>query len=103
MTRRAIYLGLLSAIIFFSNLAGPSIYILDEAKNAGCAREMLTNQEYVVPTFNGTLRAQKPPLHYYFMILSYRLFEVNKLGARFFSAVFGVLTVLISFLLPEDF
>ena len=60
------------------------IYILDEAKNAEAAREMLVHSEFIVPKFNRLLRTDKPPLHYYFMILGYKLFGVNAFGARFF-------------------
>ncbi|MDF0717590.1 glycosyltransferase family 39 protein [Muricauda sp. 334s03] len=73
------------------------IYILDEARNSEAAREMLASGNYIVPFFNGQLRTDKPPLHYFFMILGYKLFGVNAFGARFFSGVFGALTVLITY------
>ena len=73
------------------------IYILDESKNAEAAREMLFNNNYSVPFFNGVLRTDKPPLHYFFMVLGYKLFGVNALGARFFSSVFGALTFLVMY------
>ena len=47
------------------------IYILDEARNSEAAREMFVSGDYLVPYFNGELRTDKPPLHYYFMILGY--------------------------------
>ncbi len=93
----------LGTLLFFGNLAGSDIYILDEAKNASCAREMLEKGDWIVPTFNDTLRAQKPPLHYNFMALGYRIFGVNELGARFFSAVFGWLTVVVLYLFTKRF
>ncbi len=80
------------------NLDKPMIYILDEAKNAECAREMLVSGDYIVPTFNGELRTDKPPLHYFFMVLSYKIFGISAFSARFFSVIFGALTILISFL-----
>ena len=64
------------------------IYILDEARNSEAAREMLASGNYIVPFFNGQLRTDKPPLHYFFMIIGYKLFGVNALGARFFSGFF---------------
>lgn len=91
-------LFVLSLLVLMINLGHPMIYILDEAKNAGCAREMLVSGNYVVPYFNGQLRTDKPPLHYFFMVLSYKVFGVSAFSARFFSAVFGALTILISFL-----
>lgn len=73
------------------------IYILDEAKNAEAAREMLENLDFIVPTFNNVLRTDKPPLHYYFMQLGYSIFGVNPFGARFFSGIFGAFTLLVTF------
>ncbi len=73
------------------------IYILDEARNAEAAREMYVTGNYVVPFFNGELRTDKPPLHYYFMCFGYQLFGINAFGARFFSGVFGAFTLLMGF------
>lgn len=87
----------ISVIAFFANIGGVSIHILDEAKNAECAREMNELGEWIVPTYNYELRTDKPPLHYYFMISAYRLFGVSPFSARFFSAFFGIATVLITF------
>src|SRR6187431_1778225 len=94
MNRNLIILLILSAVVFFANIGGTSIYILDEAKNAGCAMEMYQRGDWVVPTFNGTLRTDKPPLHYYFMKVAYGTFGVNPFSARVFSSLMGMFTVL---------
>jgi 4-amino-4-deoxy-L-arabinose transferase-like glycosyltransferase len=67
------------------------IYILDEAKNAEAAREMLRTKDWIVPRFNGELRYDKPPLHYYFIALSFWIFEVNSFTARLLPAAMGCL------------
>jgi len=90
-------------ILISSNISGLYIYALDEAKNAECAREMLKTGNWIVPTFNYDLRTDKPPLHYYFMMLSYSVFGVNEFAARFFSVVMGVLTLLITYLFSSRF
>lgn len=41
MRTKGILLFVFSLILFTQNLDKPMIYILDEAKNAECAREML--------------------------------------------------------------
>ena len=97
------FIFLISYFIFSSNIGGISIYSLDEAKNASCAREMMERGDYIVPTFNYELRTDKPPMHYYFMIIAYKLFGVSEFSARFFSSVFGALTVLITFLFSRRF
>ena len=73
-----------AALVSFTFINAYPISILDEAKNAEAAREMLSSGNFLVPFFNGELRTDKPPLHYYFMILGYKLFGVTALGARFF-------------------
>lgn len=88
----------LSIAVMFANIGGLDIYALDEAKNAEAARFMYESGDYVVPYYNGELRTDKPSLHYYFMATGYQLFGVNAFGARFFSSLFGVLTILITFL-----
>ena len=58
----------LAGFLLFSGLGKTPIYILDEARNAQCAREMLQRKDFVIPTFNNELRQQKPPLHFYAMM-----------------------------------
>jgi 4-amino-4-deoxy-L-arabinose transferase-like glycosyltransferase len=93
----------LLAFLLLFKLGATPIYILDEAKNAQCAREMLQRHDWIVPTFNEELRTDKPVLHYYFMIVAYKLFGVNESAARFFSAILGILTVLITYYFTKRF
>ncbi len=83
--------------ILLVRLGATPIYILDEVKNAQCAREMLQRGDLIVPTFNGELRVDKPPLHYFFMMASYKIFGVNEFAARFFSVIMGLLTILVTY------
>lgn len=84
---------LLAVVAMGANFWGFPVYVLDEAKNAACAMEMLQRGDWVVPTFNGQLRTDKPPLHYFFMMTSYSVFGVTPFAARFFSVLMGLLTV----------
>lgn len=84
----------LTAILLFARLGAESLFQVAEARNAACAREMMARHDWIVPTFNGTLRSDKPVLEYFFMILSYHLFGVNEWAARFFSALSGLLLVI---------
>jgi len=93
----------LGSIVLSTNIGGYSIYLLDEAKNAQCATEMMESGSWIVPTFNGELRTDKPPLHYYFMSLAYAFFGVNEFAARFFSVVFGVLTLATVYLFSQRY
>ncbi len=94
----SIIVSLVSFLLFSSGISSSSIYILDESKNAQCAWEMLNDNHMIIPTFNGELRTDKPPLHYYFMMIGYKIFGKTALGARFFSAITGSLFMLLFFL-----
>jgi 4-amino-4-deoxy-L-arabinose transferase-like glycosyltransferase len=90
---------LLSAagLLLLVRLGAAPVYILDEAKNAQCAREMFLRNDWVVPTFNGELRTDKPALHYWFMIISFKVFGVGEWQARIFSALAGLGTIFATF------
>ena len=95
--RYAISCAVLAAIVFFFNLGGPKLWDRDEPRNAGCAREMLERHDWVTPYFNGELRDHKPVLLYWFMMSAYAVFGINEFSARFWSALLGVGTVLMTF------
>lgn len=102
--RKYIWLLLgLSIVLLFPGLGKTPLWIYDEVRNAECAREMYERGDWIVPTFNGGLRTLKPPLHYYFMFGGFEIFGVTEWGARFFSAVFGVLTILITYLFVQKY
>lgn len=92
-------LAVFSIFILSVGIEKLDIYGLDEVKNARAAQEMMEKKDCIVPTFNGKLRVDKPPLHYYAINLSYQIWGVSPFSARFFSVIAGVLTVLTIFLL----
>lgn len=92
-----------ASFLCFVNLGGHPVYILDEAKNAEAAREMFVNNNWIVPTFNDELRTDKPALHYWFMMIAYKIFGVSAFSARFFSAIFGILTIVSTYHFTKKF
>ena len=86
-----------AGMIFFMNLGGAALFDMDEALYSSCAREMLQRGNLVVPWFNGAMFPEKPVLMFWTMIGGFELFGVGELGARFFSAIFGVGTALLAF------
>lgn len=84
-------------LLLLGNLGGAPIYILDEAKNAQCAREMYESGNWLIPTFNGQLRTDKPPLHYWVMATSFSFFGVGEWQARLGSVLMGLATLLLVF------
>lgn len=68
-------------------LVGP-----DEPRYAQAAREMFARRDFITPTLGGLPWFEKPPLLYWMMIVSYRVFGVNEYAARFGPALCGLLT-----------
>ena len=88
---------LAAGLMCFTFLNSYPVSILDESKNVEAAREMIESGDYWIPKFNGELRTDKPPLHYYFMVIGMKLFGVNEFGVRFFSALMGFTLILFFF------
>ena len=97
MIRHCFWLTLAAGVVFFLNLGVPQLWDEDEPKNAACAREMIERGDWVVPMFNYELRTAKPVLVYWFMMSAYKVFGVNEFGARFWSAVLGIATCLLTY------
>jgi 4-amino-4-deoxy-L-arabinose transferase-like glycosyltransferase len=89
--------GLITVLVMFANLGGPRLWDRDEPRNAGCAREMLDRNDWVVPTFNGELRTHKPVLLYWCMMSAYRVFGVSEFAARLPSALCALITVVCTY------
>lgn len=90
-------LAVTAGALYFVNLGLPALWDIDEPRNAVCAREMLDRGDWIVPTFNGELRAHKPILLYWLMMLAYKAFGVSEFAARFWSAGLSIGTVLVAY------
>jgi 4-amino-4-deoxy-L-arabinose transferase-like glycosyltransferase len=81
--------------LFLVNLGGPSLWDVDEGRNATAAMEMFESGDWVKPTFNGQLRPHKPVLLYWLQALCYGQFGINEFSARLPSALAALLTLLV--------
>lgn len=68
-------------------LVGP-----DEPRYAQVAREMLARRDLITPTIGGMPWFEKPPLLYWMMMLSFRVFGVSEHAARLGPALCGLMT-----------
>jgi 4-amino-4-deoxy-L-arabinose transferase-like glycosyltransferase len=75
-------------------LGKSSIWDANEAFYAETPREMLTSGDYLAPHFNFAPRAQKPPLTYWAVLLSYKLFGVREFAVRVPSALAAIGVIL---------
>jgi len=65
----------------------------DEPRYAQVAREMLQRRDLITPTLGGHIWFEKPPLLYWMMIASFKIFGINEWAARLGPAISGLLTV----------
>jgi len=89
----------LAAIVLLPNLGGPPLWDDDEPRNAACSLAMHASGEWVVPTFNGRLRVEKPALVNWLQLAGFAVAGVNETGARLPSAVLTIATCLLTALI----
>jgi 4-amino-4-deoxy-L-arabinose transferase-like glycosyltransferase len=65
----------------------------DEGRYAEIPREMLAGGDWVIPHLNGLAYIEKPPLQYWATALSLRLFGDNEFGARLYTALAALATL----------
>ncbi len=97
---------LLALLAFLLSVSGSALLPLidrDEPRFAEATREMAERGEWCVPYFNGVYRLDKPPLIYWLMGISYRVFGENELGARMPSIALSALLCLLMFLIGRSF
>lgn len=93
----------ISFLIFSQGLSQHGLeYRDDEIFYFKSTQEMLLNQNYLSPTYFGENRFQKPILYYWFVLMSYKIFGVNWVGARFVAVLFAGFTVCLTWLLARD-
>ncbi|MES2570406.1 MAG: glycosyltransferase family 39 protein [Verrucomicrobiota bacterium] len=75
-------LVLVVLVVYLPGLAQLPLLDRDEPRFATAAREMMERDDWIVPTFNGNYRFDKPPLIYWLMRAGYAMAGMNELGAR---------------------
>jgi 4-amino-4-deoxy-L-arabinose transferase-like glycosyltransferase len=102
-TRHALFVILiaLAALLHVATIGSGDLYSQTEGQYAGAAREMVETHHWVLPTNNGAPRLQKPPLLYWLIIISFKLFGVNAATARLPVALSVVASAGLIFLIGE--
>jgi 4-amino-4-deoxy-L-arabinose transferase-like glycosyltransferase len=102
-TRHALFalLVMLAAVICIGTASWGDLYGETEGQYAGAAREMTAAHEWMIPTNDGVPRLQKPPLLYWLIILSFKIFGVNATAARLPIAAATIAAVALTFLIGE--
>jgi 4-amino-4-deoxy-L-arabinose transferase-like glycosyltransferase len=91
----------LAGLLHVATIGSGDLYSQTEGQYAGAAREMVETHHWLLPTNNGAPRLQKPPLLYWLIIISFKLFGVNAAAARLPVALAVVASVALIFLIGE--
>src|SRR6266480_1101189 len=91
----------LAALLHVATIGTGDLYSQTEGQYAGAAREMVESQQWLLPTNDGIPRLQKPPLLYWLIIVSFKLFGINVAAARLPGALAVVASVALIFLIGE--
>jgi 4-amino-4-deoxy-L-arabinose transferase-like glycosyltransferase len=89
-------------VLFFVNLGQWDLWNPDEPRYAQVSREMVSGGDWILMHLNEHVYGEKPPLFFWAIALSSFLMNgFNSFSARFPSALFGTLTVLLTFFLGK--
>ncbi|MFN2406616.1 MAG: ArnT family glycosyltransferase [Pyrinomonadaceae bacterium] len=91
--RLYIFLFVIIIIFYFYGLGRLPLLGPDEPRYAQVAREMFLRGDLITPTLGGHTWFEKPALLYWLMMASFKIFGAGEWGARFGSAVCGLLTI----------
>jgi 4-amino-4-deoxy-L-arabinose transferase and related glycosyltransferases of PMT family len=102
-TRHALFVILiaLAALLHVATIGSGDLYSQTEGQYAGAAREMVETHQWLLPMNNGAPRLQKPPLLYWLIAISFKLFGVNEAAARLPGALAVVASAALIFLIGE--
>ncbi|MDQ2868518.1 MAG: glycosyltransferase family 39 protein [Verrucomicrobiota bacterium] len=90
-----------AALIHLGTARWGDLYSETEGQYAGAAKEMVQGHHLLVPTNDSIPRLQKPPLLYWLIIASYKIFGINAAAARFPIALSVIATATLIFLIGE--
>ncbi|MCX5815699.1 MAG: glycosyltransferase family 39 protein [Proteobacteria bacterium] len=92
--RHLLIILLFSYVFFFYGMGEYSLKEPDEGRYAEIPREMIELNDYTVPHLNYVRYFEKPPLFYWAVAASYKLFGVNEWSFRFANAFSAFLCML---------
>jgi 4-amino-4-deoxy-L-arabinose transferase-like glycosyltransferase len=87
---------LLGVLLFFGRLHTP-LQEPDEVRYAEIPRQMLAEGRWLVPVLHGLPYYDKPPLLYWLVMASYRVFGVEDWAARLIPSTAALLVVLVTY------
>jgi 4-amino-4-deoxy-L-arabinose transferase-like glycosyltransferase len=92
-----LWLGLICGVAFIWHLGTTGLVDETEPLFAEASRQMTVTGDLITPYFNNQTRFDKPPLVYWLMAMSYRIFGVNSWSVRLPSALAGIALTCLAF------
>ncbi len=99
--RLILYILVASLALFLAGTWAFTLFDRDEGWYAEIAREMGHSGNLLIPTYRGEPFLEKPPLPYWLMVFSLRIFGANAFAARLPSALAGAAACVVLFLLAR--
>jgi len=91
--------ALAAAAVSFAGIGSHSLWTPDEPRDAAIGKAMWASGDLVVPRLNGRPFLEKPPLAWWAQAAGYQVLGVSDATARVTPALFGTLTLLVTFAL----
>lgn len=91
---RFIFLLLIASINIFWGISNIPLLDPDEPAYAQTAKEMFLAADYLSPRIFGDFWFDKPPMYYWLVIASYKIFGISEFAARFPASLFALSTIL---------
>ncbi len=88
VTFAILYLG----VSYFRPISNP-----DEGRYAEIPREMISSGDYITPRLNGLEYFYKPPLFYWFQVLSLKSFGINRTSIRLANTLMAVVGICLTY------
>lgn len=92
----------LCGVLYFGMLGQRTLWETDEARYAEVAREMVASGDWVTPRLNYVKYFEKPILTYWLVAGAFKILGVSDYAARLTPAIFGTLSVLLTYLLGRS-
>jgi 4-amino-4-deoxy-L-arabinose transferase-like glycosyltransferase len=91
-----LWVFLIWAILIAVSLYSRPLLPIDETRYAAVAWEMWFRNDFLVPHLNGESYSHKPPLLFWLIALSWKLFGVNEMSLRLISPLFSLAALYLS-------
>ena len=95
------FLAFLTFFLFFFNLGNVGLLEPDEGRYSEIPREMIESSDWIVPKLNGVLYFEKPPLVYWLVAISFKVFGYNEFAGRFPGAFLGAIGIFLTYFLAR--